>query len=195
MGTGLPPSVPAGILTGILLTGAFHGPAVSAAEPDFRESRARITESKLRDLSRQNEAGLKSIVTTPRPESVPGRRVDLSGEGPPEAAALVRGEVQFSLNRLRRETVSARTADGRKARTDESIDRRLMEGVGSSPATPVVTGRPPEFAPMRDARFDLRPEDHPLNVSVHDSGPVNSSLHRLNRAAEPSEDGAAPEGG
>lgn len=195
MRTGPHLSIPTGILTGILLIGTLHGPAVTAAEPDFRESRARITESKLRDLSRQNEAGLKSILTTPRPAPAPGQRVDLSPEGPPEAAVLVRGDVQFSLNRLRRETASARTADGRKARIDESMDRQVMDGVAGSPATPAVTGRPPEFAPMQDARFDLRPEDHPLNVSVRDDGPVDSSLHRLNRAAGPAEDGAEPEGG
>jgi hypothetical protein len=188
---------PKGILVALLLTGLLPGLAVAAAGPDFEESRARITESTLRDLSRQNEAGLKSISDTPRPALVPGQRVDLSDEGPPTTAALVRGDVQSSLNRLRRETVSARTADGRQARIDESVDRRLMDDAGAAVPAPAVSPRQPEFSPMRDDRLNLRPDDHPLNVSARDPGAggtqVESTLHRLTRRATGKEAGA--EGG
>ena len=89
------------------------------------DQRARSVESSLRDLSTSNDAAIA------RQRIEPGRSVDALGEQRvvlepmprPSTEAIVRGEVEYNLHRLRRETVSAQTEDGRKARVNESLDR------------------------------------------------------------------------
>jgi hypothetical protein len=89
------------------------------------DTRARIVESTLKDLSIQNDAALKSIRTGPAPATDPmdGARVDLRPEPVSPASAGVDEAVASSLHRLRRETVSKQTQDGRKARVEEQVDR------------------------------------------------------------------------
>jgi hypothetical protein len=166
----------------------------------FRDQRSRTVESSLRDLSNRNEAALGSIKDTPQqhPGAFRGDRVDLTPSDIPSTASLVRDDIASSLHRLRRETVSSQTEDGRKARVNESLDRQTTEALGraadsasssrSLPSTPA-----PEFGPLRDERFDLRPDDtQPDPALVHsDVENVESGLHRLRRET-PSDETTSP---
>lgn len=89
------------------------------------DERARIVESTLKDLSGRNEAAASSnrIQVQPSNQALDGKRADVRPEPPPAASRAVAQEVSSSLHRLRRETASSVTADGRQARVNESLDR------------------------------------------------------------------------
>lgn len=91
------------------------------------DQRTRIVESSLEDLSLRNDAALPSIRDTPQPGSDPfsGKRVDLNQKPAPTSTERVAQDIQSSLHRLRRETVSRQTADNRQARVNESQDRAV----------------------------------------------------------------------
>lgn len=164
---------------------ALEGHAADAASSEARhdQHRARTVESTLKDLSNRNEARRPSIGETPRPNprSFEGNPVDLTPREAESAADLVGRGTAFGLNRLRRETASRQTADDRAARVNESLDRQMAEALDRSAApSPGVRAREAEFAPLRDERFNLRPEDDPANAEVT-SRAVESNLHRLRR--------------
>jgi hypothetical protein len=96
-----------------------------AASAGSEELRARIVESNLKDLSATNEAaiGRQSLdpIRTLDAQGMP--RVDLQPREQNQTDQLVRQEVASSLHRLRRETASSQTEDGRKARIDETLTR------------------------------------------------------------------------
>ncbi|MEM8769555.1 MAG: hypothetical protein AAGE43_19120 [Pseudomonadota bacterium] len=98
---------------------AMPGAAPLAAEID---TRSRIVESNLRDLSRSNDAAITSNRLQARPSSdaLGNPRLDLTPRPRPDSSTLVRSDVQSSLHRLRRETASAREPDDRKARVREN---------------------------------------------------------------------------
>jgi hypothetical protein len=115
-------------LTALLAVGPSIGIAIlppSASAADTADQRDRLVESRLKDLSTTNDAAIA------RQRIEPGRELDALGnprvvlrpEEPMQADKAVRTEVQSSLHRLRRETVSQQTEDGRKARVDESLER------------------------------------------------------------------------
>jgi hypothetical protein len=169
----------------ILLLGALPGHAADGPSPEARheQHRTRTVESSLKDLSNRNEARLPSIDETPRPNprSFEGEPVDLTPHDAESAADLIRRDTAFGLNRLRRETASRQTADDRAARVDESLDREMTEALDrSATPSPGIPVREAEFAPLRDERFNLRPEDDPANAEVTNTG-VESNLHRLRR--------------
>lgn len=169
----------------MLLIGALPGHAADGPSPETRyeQHRTRTVESSLKDLSHRNEARLPSIGETPRPNprSFEGKPVDLTPRDTESAADLVGRDTAFGLNRLRRETASRQTADDRAARVNESLDRQMTEALDRS-ATPSagVPVREAEFAPLRDERLNLRPEDDPANAGLTDTV-VESNLHRLRR--------------
>ena len=98
---------------------------VEAGAADGSEQRSRIVESSLRDLSTANDAAIarQRLEPTAGIDTLGNPRVTLEPRPLPDSQQRVAGEVQSSLHRLRRETVSAQTADDRKARVDESLDR------------------------------------------------------------------------
>jgi hypothetical protein len=100
-------------------------PPASASAADAADQRARIVESNLRDLSTANESAVsrQRIETGREVDALGNPRVVLRPEQPRSADQAVGAEVQSSLHRLRRETVSQQTADGRKARVNESLER------------------------------------------------------------------------
>jgi len=104
----------------VLLLTILLAPATLAAD-----SRARVVESTLKDISIRNDAALVSIESVPTSASNPleGNRVNLEPELRPASATLVQQDVESSLHRLRRETASMQTDDERKARVEESLDR------------------------------------------------------------------------
>lgn len=114
-------------LTVLLTIGLADGLIAHAA--DSTEQRARIVESSLKDLSRANDAALT------RQRIEPGRELDPFGNPrvallPTPAAdieSVVGANVESNLHRLRRETVSRHTEDGRKARVEERLDRAVRE--------------------------------------------------------------------
>jgi hypothetical protein len=106
--------------TTLLITG--HASAASAGSEELR---ARIVESNLKDLSETNETAIGrqrlDPIRTLDAQGMP--RVDLKPREQPQADQLVCQEVASSLHRLRRETASSQTEDGRKARIDETLTR------------------------------------------------------------------------
>ncbi|TNF87307.1 MAG: hypothetical protein EP301_07045 [Gammaproteobacteria bacterium] len=110
-------------LIAVGFTGVMLPMSPSAA--DSTDQRARIVESSLKDLSVSNDAAIaRQRLETGRETDVLGdSRVVLRPEQPIDSDRAVRREVESSLHRLRRETVSRQTEDGRKARIDESLER------------------------------------------------------------------------
>ena len=96
--------------------------ALGAASSD---QRSRIVESSLKDLSVANDAGIARHRLEPATgvDALGNPRVTLEPRPLPNSQQRVNQNVESSLHRLRRETVSAQTEDGRKARVDESLDR------------------------------------------------------------------------
>ena len=96
-----------------------------AADTAADEQRARIVESNLRDLSSANDAAItRQRLTAERQRDALGNpRLALRPEPVSPTDLEVRQDVQSSLHRLRRETVSQRTEDGRTARIQDSQDR------------------------------------------------------------------------
>ena len=82
-------------------------------------------ESSLKDLSARNDAAIASgqIKDEASADPLGNPRVKLTSEPLPSSDVLIGAEVQSSLHRLRRETVSIQTPDGRKARVNENLDR------------------------------------------------------------------------
>ena len=103
-------------LTALLV---IPGAATLAAEID---TRSRIVESNLKDLSRSNDAAISSnrLEARPTSDALGNPRLDLTPRPRPDSSTLVRSDVQSSLHRLRRETASAREPDDRKARVREN---------------------------------------------------------------------------
>ena len=89
------------------------------------DRRARIVESNLKDLSSTNEAAITRhrLATDRSLDALGNPRLALQPEPVPPTDTRVRQDVQSSLHRLRRETVSEQTEDGRTARVQESLDR------------------------------------------------------------------------
>ena len=99
--------------------------ATSAGAAETAEQRARIVESSLKDLSAANDAAIarQRLEPVQETDALGSPRVVLKSEPAATADSRVRTEVQSSLHRLRRETVSQQIEDGRKARVDESLER------------------------------------------------------------------------
>ena len=110
---------PAATILMLILT--LTGAAGTAAD----DRRARIVESNLKDLSTTNEAGITQHRLTAEREldALGNRRLALQPESVSPPETRVRQDVQSSLHRLRRETVSQQTEDGRTARVQESLER------------------------------------------------------------------------
>jgi hypothetical protein len=89
------------------------------------DRRARIVESNLKDLSTANDAAIaRHRLTADRElDGLGNPRVALQPESISPTDTRVRQDVQSSLHRLRRETVSQQTEDGRTARVQENLDR------------------------------------------------------------------------
>ncbi len=98
-----------------------------ACAAERSEQRARIVESSLKDLTASNDAAIarQRIEPSREADALGNPRVALMPEQRVEADTLVRNDVQSSLHRLHRETVSRHTEDGRKARLDESLKRTV----------------------------------------------------------------------
>ena len=114
------------LLSAALSTAALLIPCnASAASAGSEELRARIVESSLKDLSATNEAtiGRQQLDPTRTTDALGIPRVDLKPRELPQPDQLVRQDVESSLHRLRRESVSRQTVDDRKARIDETLTR------------------------------------------------------------------------
>ena len=111
----------------VLIAASFTGVMLpmSPSAADSTDQRARIVESSLKDLSVSNDAAIarQRLETDRETDALGDSRVVLRPEQPIDSDRAVRMEVESSLHRLRRETVSRQTADGRKARIDESLER------------------------------------------------------------------------
>jgi hypothetical protein len=187
IGTALTP-----LIALLIATAAVGAEDRRTRDQRFLDERARTVESSLKDLSNRNDDGLGSIRATPRPtkRAFDGERSQLAGQDVPSAEALVSTDVASSLHRLRREAVSRQTPDNRKARIDASLHRQATEmpdRAGPSSASSPVEIHAPEFASLRDERFDLRPDDAPAKLRS-DRQPVGSSLHQLRRSEEAAEE-------
>lgn len=132
----------------ICLLGAFA--TVDAAESDRHDRRAVTVESTLKDLSRTNDAAIGGRQLTPMPgkDALGQPRTDLVREPPPDTAAVVSGEVQSSLHRLRRETVIRQAPDDRAALVQDALDRQAEDAGGATaprlgPATRESAAHPP----------------------------------------------------
>ena len=114
-------SLSAGLLS--LLLVAIYSDTAAAA--DSSDQRSRIVESSLKDLSIANDTAIARQRLEPATgvDALGNTRVTLEPRPLPDSQQRVEREAQSSLHRLRRETVSAQTEDGRKARVDESLDR------------------------------------------------------------------------
>ncbi len=115
----------------LLLTAAALALSVAlpAAASSATDQRARIVESNLKDLSAANDAAIARHRLEPNREldAMGSSRVALRPEQTPSVDTRVGQDVQSSLHRLRRETVSSQTADGRKARVEDSLDRAARQ--------------------------------------------------------------------
>jgi len=102
---------------------------LNASAADSADQRARIVESSLRDLSAGNESAIARQRIEPRrgTDALGNPRIVLQPEPRIESDSLVQAEVESSLHRLRRETVSRQTVDGQKSRVDESLERTARE--------------------------------------------------------------------
>ena len=104
---------PAAILSAALLMAI----AAQAGAADSREHRARLNESTLNDLARQNNSALPSIKD----------RTQLKPDPVPRAEDLVRENIASSLHRLQRETLSQQAietqTDPRKVLVDAKLQR------------------------------------------------------------------------
>ena len=107
---------------GVLTLTAIMTTTASAAAEDHR---SRVVESSLKDLSARNDAAIArgQIRHEASADPLGNPRVKLTSEPLPASDVLIGAEVQSSLHRLRRETVSIQTPDGRKARVNENLDR------------------------------------------------------------------------
>lgn len=103
--------------------------ARTAYAADSAQLRSRIVESSLKDLSTANDAAIARQQLTPKPgrDALGNPRVVLQPELPVDTTTAVRTDVQSSLHRLRRETVSRQTMDDRKAKIDENLARTARE--------------------------------------------------------------------
>lgn len=103
--------------------------AADARQAAASDQRSRIVESSLKDLSNRNDAAISGsrISAQPGTDALGNPRVDLQPEPRPQTDELVRAEVESSLHRLRRETVSRQTDDGRQARVEETLDRAARD--------------------------------------------------------------------
>ncbi len=107
-----------------LVPGLSFAPVLQAADAAAAaDHRSRIIESSLRDLSRSNDAAIAgaqlSVTRELDTQGMP--RVELSPAPVQRGRSVVEADVQSSLHRLRRETVSERASDAsddRRARIE-----------------------------------------------------------------------------
>ncbi len=118
---------PLGIVPAALLMAV----AAQAGAADSREHRARLNESTLNDLARQNNSALPSIKdrTQLKPDPVPGTE------------DLVRENTASSLHRLQRETLSQHAIETQTDPRKVLIDAKLQRD------STISTERPPLSSP------------------------------------------------
>ena len=111
-----------------LVPGLSVAPVLQAADATAAaDHRSRIIESSLRDLSRSNDAAIAGAeLTVTRELDAQGiPRVNLTPAPVQHGESVLEADVQSSLHRLRRETVSERATDAtddRRARIEASQD-------------------------------------------------------------------------
>jgi len=184
----------------LLFTISVVGLAGGAISVEAADSRARVVESSLKDLSKTNESS-RSVSETPRPstQAMLGEPARLPTEDTRASQTDIHAEVQSSLHRLRRETVSDRTPDERKARINDSLDRSQqarLEAIESGSTAPrpemafTDSGEvpPPSFKDLPGERIELTPTRDLRSAESEPRPEVSSDLHRL----KPSQSGAAP---
>ncbi len=117
--------LPGQVLTTTLLLLLSSGAAAADAAAASSDARARIVESSLKDLSAANDAAIARQRLEPgrATDALGDSRVVLQPEPLPPVDQRVSQDVQSSLHRLRRETVSRQTEDGRKVRVEEGLER------------------------------------------------------------------------
>jgi len=111
--------------------------SVMAAEPTRSDNRSVTVESTLKDLSRSNDAAIGRPAITPVPgkDALGQPRTDLVVQPPPDAAAVVRGEVQSGLHKLKRDTVISQTPDDRKAQVEIDRDQAAEDARPEEPGS------------------------------------------------------------